>query len=636
MKKMKLVIFALLLCIALPKSIFALERNYCIVYEKGNKVIDITDNANLINDFENDLKQRVSDLNENNGKGIWVTYRYDYSMNVETKEVEEKTNLKTISVENKFTTEASAIEYFNNIVVEKPFVKGLYNISSLDIPRVETVNGEDIVCKSLDCLEEINEIKDQLADNQKLNYNITVSDVIGSEKKQVDYMEGNEIKYFDTEADAQLFVNNYVPVLEGFKFINNEYVAVPFKTKVMKTYAELKGNDVFDTETEALEKLEEFQREYNTTDGKVESVRVSSKDKIESGSITFDSQEEANKWIADNEIDSKFGELVTNVTSDKEKYDESNITGEYSSKDLAEEALQQLKNEGYIVNGNITEITDGITGEVLSGSSYPSAGKYEFSINDTNFVLIKQGSGHYAVWTEQELTEQEKDIFVSTYNKVNSGDSKFDGSTTNISKSDISWIYGYGSFDLSYIGNNWGTYTFAKNENNIILTCDAKKVSHVIKGYAKENIKYVLSGTKYKEKEVYKVNYSKLTYGFSYKVSASALVDEINTKYKVVSNFLKLEKTALLKYSIETTFIDKFYELSYEKYIPEMLETAYIDWTITRCDYPYGNGDIDEVNVDYPNPPQTGVDYNISMIINVFALGILLISYKIYKTLKNN
>ena len=393
-----------------------------------------------------------------------------------------------------------------------------------------------------------------------MNYNITVSDVIGSEKKQVDYMEGNEIKYFDTETDAQLFVNNYVPVLEGFKFINNEYVAVPFKIKVMKTYAELKGNDVFDTETEALEKLEEFQREYNTTDGKVESVRVSSKDKIESGSITFDSQEEANKWIADNEIDSKFGELVTNVTSDKEKYDESNITGEYSSKDLAEEALQQLKNEGYIVNGNITEITDGITGEVLSGSSYPSAGKYEFSINDTNFVLIKQGSGHYAVWTEQELTEQEKDIFVSTYNKVNSGDSKFDGSTTNISKSDISWIYGYGSFDLSYIGNNWGTYTFAKNENNIILTCDAKKVSHVIKGYAKENIKYVLSGTKYKEKEVYKVNYSKLTYGFSYKVSASALVDEINTKYKVVSNFLKLEKTALLKYSIETTFIDKFYE----------------------------------------------------------------------------
>lgn len=634
MKKMKLGIFALMLCIILPKNVFAIDNNSCIIYEKGNKIIDVTNNTDLINDFENDLKQRVFDLNENNGKGVLVNYMYNYKMNVERKTSEEKTEVKTILVDNKFISKEDAKNYFDSIVSVLPYVKGSYTISPLDVSRIENVKGEDIVCKSVDCHDEINKLKEALKDNQKLHYNIVVSENAGSKKLQVDYKENNEIKYFDTKESAESFANSYIPVKEGFKFVNNEYVEVPFKIEVMKTYAQLKGNDVFDTKEEALEKLEEFQDEYNTTNGKVDPIRVSSKDKIETGSISFDTQEEVDKWIFNNKIDSTLGKLVTNVTSTKEKYDESDIYFEFDSLEEAEAKIIELKNNGYNLNSNITNISGGMTGEVLTGEKYDSNNRYEFA--NTNFVLIKQGSGHYAVWTKEQLTEEEKDLFVSSYNKVNSGDSKFDGSTTNISKSDISWIYGYGSFDLSYIANNWGTYIFEKNGNNIVLTCDKKKVSHVIKGYAKEeSSKYVLSGTKYKEKDVYKLDYSKILYGFSYKINASALVEEITTKYKVVSNFIELKKTALLEYSIDTTIIDKMYELSYEEYIPKVIDNAYINWKITRCTYPQ-DSNVQEVAVDYPNPPQTGVDYKLPIVINVFALGVLLISRKIYKVLKNN
>lgn len=77
------------------------------------------------------------------------------------------------------------------------------------------------------------------------------------------------------------------------------------------------------------------------------------------------------------------------------------------------------------------------------------------------------------------------------------------------------------------------------------------------------------------------------------------------------------------------------YELSYEEYIPKVIDNAYINWKITRCTYPQ-DSNVQEVAVDYPNPPQTGVDYKLPIVINVFALGVLLISRKIYKVLKNN
>ena len=112
----------------------------------------------------------------------------------------------------------------------------------------------------------------------------------------------------------------------------------------------------------------------------------------------------------------------------------------------------------------------------------------------------------------------------------------------------------------------------------------------------------------------------------------------------VVSIFNKLEKEATLEYRIDETFFDKKIELSYEKYIPVVKEIAYIDWVINRCEYQGSNDNNtdnnDDNNIvvtsrDYPNPPQTGVKTNIS-IINLLMLAVLLLGYRLYRVVKNN
>ena len=154
-------------------------------------------------------------------------------------------------------------------------------------------------------------------------------------------------------------------------------------------------------------------------------------------------------------------------------------------------SIKDLEDNSYILeNKEINEIKSGITGEVITGSSYDSNSRYEFSKNDTNFILLKQGSGAYALWSENALSDIEKETFVRTYNEVNSGSTKFDGSTTNITIDQITWINGYDTFDLSIIGKNWGSYTFSTDNNSIIITCDKSKLSHLVKGFAKEKVKY--------------------------------------------------------------------------------------------------------------------------------------------------
>ncbi len=640
MKKFKLFIFTLLICMVLPKNIMALEKDFCSVFDKGNEVVDV----NAVNDYENVLIQRVNDLNENNGKGYLVTYRYSYDMNINKVTDEEKTNIENIKVEDNFNSYDDALAYYNNIVVQLPFVKGGYKISTLDIPVVTTEESGSIECNSLDCSNEIEQLNKKLSDNQQLNYSIVPVQVEGTEKEYVVYKVNDEVVLFNTMEEANEFANTYVPTLNGYSFVVNTINPISVTNKVNKTYKDLIGNNVFDTYDEAVSKLNEFNANYDVTSKKIISIRDESKDIIDSDVLTFNTMEEVNEWISENKLSSDEGILETEITSEKEKYDESTISGEFSSQALAENYLEQLKNDGYVVsNGKITQVSDGITGQVLSGKSFPSASEYVFATDNTNFILIKQGSGHFAVWTEKPLTDDEKNLFVESYNTVNSGNNKFDGSTTNINISEITWIDGYKSFDLSDLGNNWGVYEFTSDGENIILSCDSSKVSHVIRGFAQEDIKYVVSGTKYKERDVYKVKYNKVIYGYKYEIDATALVDEITTKYQISSEFVKMENASKLNYSIDTSYINTVYKLEYTKYVPVIKEMASIDWVIIRCEYPYGNGDVNNYdgngngnNSDYPNPPQTGFDMNLSMIIYVLFGGILLISYKACKLIRNN
>lgn len=637
MKKVKFFLAALLVCLALPNGVDALEKNYCTVFENGTQVVD----ADKVDEFEKYLKEKVYNLN--NGSGILGDYRYSYIVNVKTDEVTLKTDVETITVSDKFDTEEEAIDYYNGIILDKPFEKGEYKLSTVEVPRTETVKSGSTVCNGLECLEEISNLNSQLGPNQKLFYNVIIKDVEGTESTKVTYKDNNGVVYFGTKEEAQEFADKYTPTLDGHKFVKNEVLSKITTTETSKTYEEIYGNNIFDTETDALSALDKFENEYNVTSSDIETVRDNSEDKTSSGSEEFNTKEEADKWIQDNAIDSTLGELKTNKTTSKVKYDEGTIEGEYSSRADAQKAIDALKAQGYIVEGSsISEVPGGITGNVESAIKINENNhKYTF-VNGTDYVLIKQGSGHYAVWTEEELTQEEKTAFIDSYKKVNT-----DGSTSGISMDNIEWIQGFNTFDLGAVfnENNWGKYTFKLENGKVVLINENDQISHVVYGgLVNETSKYVLSGTKYKEKEVYKVDWTKVTYGFDYKLNASALVNEKVTKYMVVSIFNKLEKEATLEYRIDETFFDKKIELSYEKYIPVVKEIAYIDWVINRCEYQGSNDNNTDNNKDnnivvtsrdYPNPPQTGVKANIS-IINLLMLAVLLLGYRLYRVVKNN
>lgn len=641
MKKVKFFLAALLVCLALPNGVDALEKNYCTVFENGTQVVD----ADKVDEFEKYLKEKVYNLN--NGSGILGDYRYSYIVNVKTDEVTLKTDVETITVSDKFDTEEEAIDYYNGIILDKPFEKGEYKLSTVEVPRTETVKSGSTVCNGLECLEEISNLNSQLGPNQKLFYNVTIKDVEGTESTKVTYKDNNGVVYFDTKEEAQEFADKYTPTLEGHKFVKNRVLSKVSTTETSKTYEEIYGNNVFDTETDAVSALDKFKNEYNVTSSNIETVRDNSEDKTSSGSETFNTEAEADKWIQENAIDSTLGELKANKTTSKEKYDEGTIEGEYSSREDAEAAIDALKAQGYIVEGSsISEVSGGITGNVESATKIDKNQHSYTFVNGTDYVLIKQANGDYAVWTAEELTQDEKIAFIDSYKKYNS-EHKVDGSTSDISMDNIEWIYGFMTFDLSHLGNgnNWGKYTFKLENGKVVLINEDNKISHVVYGpLVNKASKYVLSGTKYKEKEVYKVDWTKVTYGFDYKLNASVLVNEKVTKYMVVSIFNKLEKEATLEYRIDETFFDKKIELSYEKYIPVVKEIAYIDWVINRCEYQDSNDNNTDNNKDnnivvtsrdYPNPPQTGVKANIS-IINLLMLVVLLLGYRLYRVVKNN
>ena len=363
MKKVKFFLAALLVCLALPNGVDALEKNYCTVFENGTQVVD----ADKVDEFEKYLKEKVYNLN--NGSGILGDYRYSYIVNVKTDEVTLKTDVETITVSDKFDTEEEAIDYYNGIILDKPFEKGEYKLSTVEVPRTETVKSGSTVCNGLECLEEISNLNSQLGPNQKLFYNVIIKDVEGTESTKVTYKDNNGVVYFGTKEEAQEFADKYTPTLDGHKFVKNEVLSKITTTETSKTYEEIYGNNIFDTETDALSALDKFENEYNVTSSDIETVRDNSEDKTSSGSEEFNTEEEADKWIQDNAIDSTLGELKTNKTTSKVKYDEGTIEGEYSSRADAEAAIDALKAQGYIVEGSsISEVSGGITGNVESAT----------------------------------------------------------------------------------------------------------------------------------------------------------------------------------------------------------------------------------------------------------------------------
>lgn len=617
MNNIKIFLILLITYLVLPQSILALEGPVCKVYQSGQETIKEEQQEIL----EKNLKERVNNLNNKEG---FQKYGYSYKLNlIETIKETNKTNETIIEEQKIFKTKEEAISYYNNLILQAPYEKGEYEINVVEISNTTTGENKQLVCKTLNCLEEIESVNKLLKENQQMKYEITIKEISNGEITTQEYQENNEIKYFDTKELAEKFAEGYIPSIPGYKFVKNDVLETKLLIEMQKTYKELKGNDIFETEQEATNSLEEFKKEYPNSNGKVEKIENGSKE--ETGTIKFDNKQDADNKILELTQDG----IKTVLREETSKIEEEIINKEYETKEEAEQEVKKLQNEGFVVETNIEKITQGITGEVQSGISRPSKDRFEFSKDEVNFILLKQGSKIYAVWTEFELTEEEKTTFVKTYNQVNAND-KFDGSTTNISKEDINWIFGFKAHDLTNVGKNWGIYTFTEEDNKIILTCNADKLSHLVEGFAIEKTKYILKGVKYKEEKTWYVDYTKTIYSNLYKITATAIVTETKTKYKVVSTLEKEIKEANLNYNIIITTIEENYKLNYSKYLPETVIKNVINWEIEQCEAP-----ISQLVNGYPLPPQTGVNQSVhkfvEYIVTIAILAILIKSYKLIK-----
>ncbi len=620
MKKFKLFTLALLICF-IPLNINAKEEQICKPYESENEKI----NAISIMEFENSLKFKIKELN----KTDFGNYTYRYSINVGKKEITtKKYDEEIVEVEEVFNTEEDAINYFNNIFLEEPYYKGNYITSKNETITTSIGEKKQIVCQVLDCSNEIKELKEQLTDNQELSYRVNINTILKTDTKSIVYKNNDEIVYFNTKEEAENFAKNYTPTFGEYDFIKNEIKEEQNTETKNYSYSELEENDIFNTEEEALEKLNAFQEKYNTNNGTINKIR-NNNNTIINETLVFDNEDKFNVWLNENYIDSTLGSLT--YTKNQQQTEIESINGTYKTKEEAEQVVKELQDLGYVVEYKIEKVQQGITGEVINGTKYDKDSKYIFPYNDTNYVLIKQGSTYLAVWSEFELTNEERNTFVTTYNNVNN----FDGSTKNITIDQITWISGFGSFDLTHLGRNWGTYEVSKKQNNIVITSNDMKVSHVIKGYATPKINYVLSGKKHKESEALEVSYEKIIYGFSYKIDAEAPITSNITKYSIISNFKKeIEiQTPILTYNIITTLKDNKYSLKYNKYKEEIIELNNINWRIEKCGY---ENDTNQ-NHNYPLPPYTGINIEVYTFVKILlGLFTIMVSIKIVKLIKNN
>ncbi len=120
-----------------------------------------------------------------------------------------------------------------------------------------------------------------------------------------------------------------------------------------------------------------------------------------------------------------------------------------------------------IVNANDEVITINDFAKVDASLS-----EYNFTFNgeDNRYVVIKQAT-KVIIWTEKVVAVEEQAEFMEDFKAVCTDKS--------LNLDDVTFVYGAGEHDLTYLGTQFGTYTFeVKDNGTVVLSCNADKISH--------------------------------------------------------------------------------------------------------------------------------------------------------------
>ena len=635
-KVILLIVFSILL---IPSLVSAKDNlNSCELYKEGEVTILSSDIVSFKNKMDNIIKY----LNKEDNSFNPIMYTYSLK-ELDRYNKESLVKEETVEVADTFESKTAARDYFNNLKKEEGFTYDNPVISK-KISLVTTEGEEkEYTCTSFNCVSDILNIKNNLKDNEEFK-EIKINNVVNTTKEEIkeEYKDNaGNIVYFTDKNKADDFANTYKPEKESYTFVKNNVIEEKETTYKDTTYDELEGNNYFTTYEDAKKALLSFQDKYNTTNGEVEGFRDESLESVKTYIEEFNIKEEAENFIEENTPSEGLGEVISSNIEDKVvTSDEKIINESYNTRNDADNRKNALESQGYnvsnlVVNENKDSVTIKDYGNILSEEKIEKGLNGSNTIENPDYIVIKQASGKYVVWTPNELTTDEENTFVSSIT-----DSSLSGSTPY-------FISGYGSFNLQEVTGegNWGSnYTFTKDNNNVILTYESGKISHITYGNFKTKeeviITYNLTGKIYKENTVYTATIEIKDYVYAYRIKASIKEVVETFKYKIESLFERenVITVSTLIYRIDTTDEIELYKLSYDKYRIENNLYITLKWQINKCLKGIGStsGPSDEnTNINNTNnnteitPPNTGTNSNniLFIILLVVSSGIVIKSF---------
>ena len=471
-------------------------------------------------------------------------------------------------VSSEFDTKEEAQEWIDK---RTDILEEAYEITKEEIITSTVIEQDG---QPININEEFDEKKDALEKKEELESNTNNECDLTVEEKDVCHITETTVEVdeiFDTKEEQEA----YKELVQDKKDLDlteevlTEEITHPEEkvTEITKDTKEELDNAVESVieEIKASE-TDEITYETRVEEGiKEESVLGDTKE--ESISETFDTKEGAEAFIEEkkeettDDITFEFEEISERTESSR---DESDINEVVDSMDDVESYIDNLKSQGYEIDGyevldETTTIIEKIpTGNVIvkDSTKFDSDSYFESS---GNFAIIKQGNGTAVVWTLEPLSESEKTSFKDSFLNSNLDPS--------IQDSSFEYISGTGSYDLSYIGKNWGTYLVNYKDGVITVECDEARISHLNVGTFEDEMieeekvvsKFRINGRKYIEENytVYDVNGTRKEQLYEnkqvYYATVYKTLKEENKKYKLTGSYIEEQEEISKKYVLKGT-----------------------------------------------------------------------------------
>lgn len=437
-------------------------------------------------------------------------------------------------------------------------------VITVTINKISVDSGEDEtkdITKSFASEEEANAYIESLKEDGYEVTNITITQDSHTEERSID-------ETYDTYEKAEEALNEF----------SNKYddvVADEIKENKTETVIEtINGETPYETKDEADAALEEFlndpnneTKEYYFT-GEVTGPTPTGEYETTTINETFNSKEEALEYLDQLEQD---GYIINEYTFTNDQGQEfGKLEQKYNSMEELEQALEEFKAQ---YPNDVTSSVETVEAGTVYEAETITQDMKIYQVGNTTFVIIKKGHDVY-VWTADELTEDEQSNFKETYKDIAS-DHVLTGDV--VASDSTIFINGYREFTSS----NGKIFTFSLDDNNEIqIDMASGAESRVVYGTFEPVLQYILTASGNK----------------SYDLDSGVLTGE--KAKEILAYYVNLVKRAKT-YSIKATGNETVYDDSYTLIattIKDILKDKFVLDVLTEFkDYNYTSEVIEKI-----------------------------------------